>query len=358
MDLVIYKKQGKGIEDNWDDILENKNSSIIYLYYILKQKIGEDRVSIESSNMTSFILSKVSSIFYQKQNIFDNYMNEREEDLTDILERDFPNFKDLNLEDKLNLLQNLICILFNSNIQKQVSLNIAKYGLCFIRSYRKGIENYNNNRIFDQEELILTNEDIENILREQFKEMKIDANSINRSMRRLYLYYNHNSKEFSEEFILTLSESYVDHLTRKHIRNNLSLQEELLRKIKNEEIKKLSELKKEISNYLEKEFPVFNFERFENLKKTIDKHKGSLESYKSIDLKITLSSLEAKEVDLKNLDGNHLIQKEIFKANDLLIELDEKIKEIIKLQKTRKAKASEEKELEEILKEQKKNSRE
>lgn len=330
MDLVIYKKQG--IEDNWCDILRNKNSSIIYLYYILKQKIGEDRVSIESSDMTSFILSKVSSIFYQKQNIFDDKMNEREVDLTEIFKEDLPNFEDLNLEDKLNLLENLICILFNSNIQKQVSLNIAKYGFYFIKSYRKGIKNYNRNS--NQSELNLTNEDIENILRKHFKEMKIDANSINRSIRRLYLYSNHNSKEFSEEFILTLSESYVDHLTRKHIRNNLSLQEELLRKIKNEEIKKLSELKKEISNYLEKEFPIFNFERFENLKKTIDKHKSSLESYKSIDLKITLSSLKAKEVNLKNIDGHPLIQEEIFKANDLLIKLNEKIDVIIRLQKT------------------------
>lgn len=334
MDLVIYKKQGIG--DNWDDILENKNSSIIYLYYILKQKIGVGRTNISSSDMTSFIISKVSSIFYQKESIFDNYMNEREEDLTDILKRDFPNFKDLNLEDKLNLLENLICILFNSNIQKQVSLNIAKYGFYFIKSYRKGIENYNRNS--DQEELILTNEDIENILRKHFKEMKIDANSINRSIRRLYLYYNY-SNEFSEEFILTLSESYVDHLTRKHIRNNLSLQEELLRKIKNKDIKKLSDLKKEISNSLEKKFPVFNFERFQNLKKTIDKHKGSLESYKSIDLKITLSSLKAKEVNLKNIDGNIKIQEAIFEANNLLKQLDEKIDEIIETQNASKTKS-------------------
>lgn len=335
MNLVIYKKQGIG--DNWDEILENKTSCLIYLYYLLKQKIGEDRVSIESSDMTSFILSKVTSIFYQKQNIFDNYINEREEELIDILEMDFPNFNDLNLEDKLNLLENLICIHFNSNIQKQVSLNIAKYGFYFIKSYRKGIENYNKKLFI--EDLVLTVEDIEEALRKHFKEMKIDANSINRSIRRLYLYINH-SNEFSEEFILTLSESYVDHLTRKHIRNNRSLQEELLRKIKNKDIKKLSDLKKEISNDLEKKFPVFNFERFQNLKKTIDKHKGSLESYKSIDLKITLSSIETKEVNLKNIDGNIKIQEAIFEANNLLKQLDEKIDEIIQIQKGPKTKSS------------------
>lgn len=335
MDLVIYKKHETG--DNWNEIKENKTSSIIYLYYILKQKMETDRVNTSSLDMTSFILGKVNSIFYQKQNIFDNYMKEREEELTDILEINFPNFKDLELEDKLNLLENLICIHFNSNIQKQVSLNIAKHGSYFIKSYIKGIKNYNNNKNLFEEELILTNEDIENILRKYFKEMKIDTNSINRSIRRLYLYYNHYN-EFSEEFILTLSESYVENLTTKHIRNNLSLQKELLRKIENKEIKKLSGLKKEISNYLEKEFPVFNFERFENLKKTIDKYKDCLESYKSIDLKITLSSLKAKEVNLKNLDGNIKIQEAIFKANNLLIELDEQINEIIKTSKVKKNK--------------------
>lgn len=348
MDLVIYKKQGT--EDNWNEIMKNKTSSIIYLYYILKQKIGQDRRSSPPSDMTSFILSKVSSIFYQKQNIFDNYMKEREEELADIFEINFPNFKNLELDDKLNLLENLICIHFNSNIQKQVSLNIAKYGFYFIKSYIKGIKNYNNNKNLFEEELTLTNEDIENILRKHFKEIKIDANSINRSIRRLYLYYNHYN-EFSEEFILTLSESYVENLTTKHIRNNLSLQKELLRKIENKEIKKLSGLKKEISNYLEKEFPVFNFERFENLKKIIDKSKDSLESYKSIDLKITLSSLKAKEVNLKNLDGNIEIQKAIFKANNLLIELDELINEIIKTSKVKKTSNSDKRKLEKIVEE-------
>lgn len=335
MDLVIYNG------DNWEQIKKNKTSSIVYLYFILKQKEEKNEIKISSSNMSDFILSKVDSIFYK--NIFKNYLIEEKEEfinqenqLIAILENDFPNFEDLNLEDKLNLLENLICIHFNSNIQKQVSLNIAKYGFYFIKSYRKGIENYNKKLFI--EDLVLTVEDIEEALRKHFKEMKIDANSINRSIRRLYLYYNH-SNEFSEEFILTLSESYVDHLTRKHIRNNLSLQEELLRKIKNEEIKKLSELKKEISNYLEKEFPIFNFERFENLKKTIDKHKGSLESYKSIDLKITLSSLEAKEVNLKNIDGNIKIQEAIFEANNLLKKLDEKIDEIIRTQNTSKIKS-------------------
>lgn len=333
MDLVIYKKQG--IRDNWDEILKNKTSCLIYLYYLLKQKMGEDKRDFQPLDMTSFILSKVSSIFYQKQNIFDNHINEREETLIDILEMDFPNFNDLNLEDKLNLLENLICIHFNSNIQKQVSLNIAKYGFSFIRNYRKGIENYNKNLFF--EDLVLTVEDIEQALRKYFKKIKIDTNSINRSIRRFYLYFNHN-KNFSEEFILTLSESYVDLLTRKHIKNNLSLQVELLNKIKNKDIKKLSELKKEISNYLEKELPIFNFERFQNLKKNIDKHKNSLKSYTSINPNITLYSIKATETKLRNLDGNILIQEEILEANDLLIKLDEKIKMIIKLQETSKIK--------------------
>lgn len=354
MDLIIYNG------GNWEQIEKNKTASVVYLYYILKQKVGKNKIEISSSNMSDFILSKVDSIFYK--NVFKNYLIdeeeifiEREDKLIKMLDNTFPNFKYLNLEDKLNLLENLICIYFNSNIQKQVSLNIAKYGFYFIKNYRKGIENYNKNLFI--ENLSLTIEDIENILRKHFKEMKIDANSINRSIRRLYLYFNHGN-EFSKEFILTLSESYVDLLTRKHIRNNISLQVELLRKIENEDIKKLSDLKKEISISLEKVFPVFNFERFQNLKKTIDKHKDHLESYKSIDLKITLSSLKAKEVNLKNLDGNIEIQKAIFRANDLLIDLDDQINEIIKTQKVSKTSNSDKRKLEKFLKEQEKNSKE
>lgn len=375
MNLDTYKE---GInDDNWDEILNNKVLSQIYLYYLLLDHNKSTNDLRSNSNMTSFILTRVNSIV--DKNKLDYYRSSEKIQTTiwnallDILENDFSNFKKLQTEDQLNILQNLICIHFSSHIQRQTSLNIAKYGFEFIKNYENGINKYNENLKKENNELIFVNDedlkkeliefDIETIeysLRRHLKEMEIDTNMINRSIRRFNLYYNYKDI-ITENFILSLSESFVRELTTKNIKDT-PFQRKLLLEIKEKKIKKLSDLKLRISEYLENQIPIFNFNRFQALNKTINKHKSLLKISTHQEYDNSLSNLyqNTEKFIVEDLSGGNNLSIEetlLLKANKLLIELDEKIDSIIKIQKMPKASSNEKKKLMEELRRNKKEKK-
>lgn len=374
MNLDIYKK--KINDDNWNEILENKILSQICLYFLLLQQNKLTHESVSNSTMTNIALDYANSIIDKKKLNFYK-LSERVQEaiwssLFEILENNFKNFTKLETKNQLNILENLICIHFSSHIQRQTSLNIAKYGFEFIKNYEIGIKKYNEKIIKNEENLIgidsenwnknliiLDIKTIENLLRAHLKEMKIDTNIINRSVRRFSLYHNHKNI-VSENFILSLSESFVRELTTKNIKDT-PFQKRLLQEIKEKKIKNLRELKTKISEYLENQVPIFNFNRFQALNKTINKYE-SLLKISHQDYEISLSNLyNNKKFIVENLSGVNFIPVEeelLLEANKLLKKLDEIIDEIIKIQKFPKTKASDERKLEKILKEQKKNSRE
>lgn len=375
MNLDTYKTEIN--DDNWNRILENKILSQIYLYFLLLQQNRSTCEQLSNSTMTNIALNYANSIINKKE--LDFYKLSKTEQkaiwdsLFEVLEKNFKDFKKLEPEDQINILENLICIHFSSHIQRQTSLNISKYGFEFIKNYEMGIKKYNENLIKTHDELLIKDNEnlnnnlinldiktIEYLLRTHLKEMKIDANIINRSIRRFSLYHNHKNI-VSENFILSLSESFVRELTTKNIKDT-PFQKRLLQEIKEKKIKNLRELKTKISEYLENQVPIFNFNRFQALNKTINKYE-SLLKISHQDYEISLSNLynNNKKFIVENLSGVNFIPVEeelLLEANKLLKKLDEIIDEIIKIQKFPKTKASDERKLEKILKEQEKNSKE
>lgn len=377
MNLDTYKTEIN--DDNWNRILENKILSQIYLYFLLLQQNKLTCEQLSNSTMTNIALNYANSIINKKELDFYKLSKQMQkaiwDSLFEVLEKNFKDFKKLEPKDQLNILENLICIHFSSHIQRQTSLNISKYGFEFIKNYEMGIKKYNENLIKTHDELLIKDNEnlnnnlinldiktIEYLLRTHLKEMKIDANIINRSIRRFSLYHKYKDEDFiSENFILSLSESFVRELTTKNIKDT-PFQKDLLERIKENNIKNLKGLKAEISEHLEDKIPIFNFNRFQTLNKTINKYESLLKiSHQNNDISLSNLYKNKKKFiveDLLGVDRVPIEEQLLIDANDLLKQLNEKIDTIIEIQKVKKTSNSDKRKLEKPLKEQEKNSKE